>query len=84
MLCELDGPSTLPRISWVGKTLSFIALFYAKEQCVSQYEFFFKGEDPFSYGYGGTAKISQNCEFKDYGVPFQTNDVVGVYLVSIK
>lgn len=38
------------------------------------------GEDPFSYGYGGTAKISQNCEFKDYGVPFQLNDVVGVYL----
>ncbi|XP_046446936.1 heterogeneous nuclear ribonucleoprotein U-like protein 1 [Daphnia pulex] len=38
------------------------------------------GEDPFSYGYGGTAKISQNCEFKDYGVPFKLNDVVGVYL----
>ncbi|KAI9565446.1 hypothetical protein GHT06_009238 [Daphnia sinensis] len=38
------------------------------------------GEDPFSYGYGGTGKISQNCEFKDYGVPFQLNDVVGVYL----
>lgn len=41
------------------------------------------GEDPFSYGYGGTGKFSQNCEFKDYGVPFQLNDVVGVYLVSL-
>lgn len=39
------------------------------------------GEVPFSYGYGGTAKISQNLEFSDYGVPFQLNDVVGVYMV---
>jgi len=35
-----------------------------------------------SYGYGGTGKISQNSEFKDYGVPFQLNDVVGVSLVG--
>ena len=45
------------------------------------YSFVATGEDPFSYGYGGTAKISQNNEFKDYGVPFQLNDVVGAYLV---
>ncbi|EFX82953.1 hypothetical protein DAPPUDRAFT_30537, partial [Daphnia pulex] len=38
------------------------------------------GEDPFSYGYEGSAKISEDCEFKDYGVPFKLNDVVGVYL----
>lgn len=34
-----------------------------------------------SFGYGGTGKISQNCEFKEYGVAFKLNDVVGVYLV---
>ena len=39
------------------------------------------GEEPFSYGYGGTGKISQSLEFTDYGVPFQLNDVVGVYMV---
>ncbi len=40
------------------------------------------GEEPLSYGYGGTAKISVNCQFKDYGVAFSVGDVVGCFLVS--
>ncbi len=43
----------------------------------------FVGEEPLSCGYGGTGKISQNMEFTDYGVPFQLNDVVGVYMVHV-
>ncbi|XP_064490069.1 heterogeneous nuclear ribonucleoprotein U-like protein 1 [Ornithodoros turicata] len=34
------------------------------------------GEEPFSYGYGGTGKISENCKFKDYGKPFEKGDVI--------
>lgn len=41
------------------------------------------GEEPLSYGYGGTGKISTNCQFKDYGKPFLINDVIGCYLVSL-
>ncbi|KAG8231801.1 hypothetical protein J437_LFUL012077 [Ladona fulva] len=38
------------------------------------------GEEPLSYGYGGTGKASTNCQFKDYGKPFGLNDVVTAYL----
>lgn len=38
------------------------------------------GEEPLSYGFGGTGKISTNCKFSDYGKPFIVNDVVGCYL----
>ncbi|KAI5608398.1 heterogeneous nuclear ribonucleoprotein U-like protein 1 isoform X1 [Silurus asotus] len=38
------------------------------------------GEEPFSYGYGGTGKKSSNCKFEDYGEKFGENDVIGCYL----
>lgn len=38
------------------------------------------GEVPLSYGYGGTGKISTNCNFKNYGKPFVVGDVVTAYL----
>lgn len=34
------------------------------------------GEDPLSYGYGGTGKISTNCQFKDFGPPFMAGDSI--------
>ncbi|NWI51144.1 HNRL1 protein, partial [Calyptomena viridis] len=34
------------------------------------------GEEPFSYGYGGTGKKSTNCKFENYGEPFAENDVI--------
>ncbi|XP_069063636.1 heterogeneous nuclear ribonucleoprotein U-like protein 1 [Pleurodeles waltl] len=38
------------------------------------------GEEPFSYGYGGTGKKSQNSKFENYGEPFAEHDVIGCYL----
>ncbi|CAG0879938.1 unnamed protein product [Cyprideis torosa] len=38
------------------------------------------GEEPLSYGYGGTGKASENCKFKNYGIPFAVGDTVGAYL----
>ncbi|KAK3508762.1 hypothetical protein QTP70_004239 [Hemibagrus guttatus] len=38
------------------------------------------GEEPFSYGYGGTGKKSSSCKFEDYGEKFGENDVIGCYL----
>lgn len=38
------------------------------------------GEVVNSYGYGGTAKASENCKFKDYGEPFGKDDVVTSYV----
>lgn len=40
------------------------------------------GEEPFSYGYGGTGKKSSDCKFADYGEKFGENDVIGCYIVS--
>lgn len=40
------------------------------------------GEEPFSYGYGGTGKKSSNCKFEDYGQKFGENDIIGCYIVS--
>ncbi|XP_077531470.1 heterogeneous nuclear ribonucleoprotein U-like protein 1 isoform X3 [Haemaphysalis longicornis] len=34
------------------------------------------GEEPLSYGFGGTGKISVDCKFKDYGEPFAEGDVI--------
>ncbi|CAN7994225.1 unnamed protein product [Ixodes pacificus] len=34
------------------------------------------GEEPLSYGYGGTGKISVDCKFKDYGESFGEGDVI--------
>ncbi|XP_041947217.1 heterogeneous nuclear ribonucleoprotein U-like protein 1 isoform X2 [Alosa sapidissima] len=38
------------------------------------------GEEPFSFGYGGTGKKSLNCKFEDYGEKFGENDVIGCYM----
>ncbi|CAH1261466.1 HNRNPU [Branchiostoma lanceolatum] len=38
------------------------------------------GEEPFSYGYGGTAKSSTACKFNDYGEKFGAGDVMGCYV----
>ena len=40
------------------------------------------GEDPLSFGYGGTGKKSVNCRFEDYGRPFGAGDVIASYLVG--
>ncbi len=39
------------------------------------------GEEPFSFGYGGTGKKSSNCKFEDYGEKFSENDIIGCYIV---
>ncbi|XP_050722479.1 heterogeneous nuclear ribonucleoprotein U-like protein 1 isoform X2 [Eriocheir sinensis] len=38
------------------------------------------GEDPFSYGYGGTAKASTDLKFKSYGKTFGKGDILGCFL----
>ena len=39
------------------------------------------GEEPLSFGYGGTGKASVACKFRDYGIRFGApGDVVGCYL----
>ncbi|XP_043975991.1 heterogeneous nuclear ribonucleoprotein U-like protein 1 isoform X1 [Gambusia affinis] len=38
------------------------------------------GEEPFSFGYGGTGKKSSDCKFADYGEKFGENDVIGCYV----
>ena len=38
------------------------------------------GEEKYSFGYGGTAKASTECDFKDYGEKFTEGDVIGAYL----
>ncbi|NWR62868.1 HNRL1 protein, partial [Bucorvus abyssinicus] len=40
------------------------------------------GEEPFSYGYGGTGRKSTNCKFEAYGEPFAENDVIGCLVVG--
>ena len=42
----------------------------------------FIGEEPYSYGYGGTGKSSVDCMFSDFGKKFGKSDVIGAYLVS--
>uniref|UniRef100_A0A2I4CKU7 Heterogeneous nuclear ribonucleoprotein U-like protein 1 n=1 Tax=Austrofundulus limnaeus TaxID=52670 RepID=A0A2I4CKU7_AUSLI len=38
------------------------------------------GEEPFSFGYGGTGKKSSDCKFSDFGEKFGENDVIGCYI----
>ncbi|KAM4641088.1 heterogeneous nuclear ribonucleoprotein U-like protein 1 [Discoglossus pictus] len=38
------------------------------------------GEEPYSYGYGGTGRKSTNSKFEIYGEPFGENDVIGCFL----
>ncbi|XP_077468165.1 heterogeneous nuclear ribonucleoprotein U-like protein 1 isoform X2 [Stigmatopora argus] len=38
------------------------------------------GEEPFSFGFGGTGKKSSDCKFADYGEKFGENDVIGCYI----
>ncbi|XP_041431249.1 heterogeneous nuclear ribonucleoprotein U-like protein 1 isoform X2 [Xenopus laevis] len=38
------------------------------------------GEEPFSYGYGGTGKKSTNSRFENYGEVFAEHDVIGCYI----
>lgn len=38
------------------------------------------GTDPFGYGYGGTAKKSNNKQFDSYGELYGKGDVIGCYL----
>lgn len=38
------------------------------------------GEEPHSYGYGGTGKFSVNCKFQNYGDQFGQGDIVGALL----
>lgn len=44
--------------------------------------FFPSGEEPFSYGYGGTGKKSTSSRFENYGDKFAENDVIGCFAVS--
>lgn len=37
------------------------------------------GEEPFSYGYGGTGKKSTSSRFENYGDKFAENDVIGCF-----
>lgn len=38
------------------------------------------GEEPMSWGYGGTGKMSTNCQFRDYGVSFMEGDTITCFL----
>lgn len=38
------------------------------------------GEEPWSFGYGGTGKFSTNNRFTNYGVQFEEGDVIGAML----
>lgn len=38
------------------------------------------GEEPLTYGFGGTGKISTGNKFSDYGEAFGKDDVIGCYL----
>ncbi|VDI10442.1 heterogeneous nuclear ribonucleoprotein U-like protein 1 [Mytilus galloprovincialis] len=38
------------------------------------------GEEPYSYGYGGTGKFSKNCKFSNYGEQYGEGDVIGALL----
>ena len=37
------------------------------------------GEEPFSYGYGGSGKKSTNSRFENYGDKFAENGVIGCF-----
>lgn len=39
------------------------------------------GEEPLSFGYGGTGKFSVDRNFTDYGESFHEGDVIGCFIV---
>ena len=39
------------------------------------------GEEPYSWGYGGTGTKSVNCKFTKYGLTFGVGDVIGCFSV---
>ncbi|DAA28709.1 TPA: heterogeneous nuclear ribonucleoprotein U-like 1-like [Bos taurus] len=41
------------------------------------------GEEPFSYGYGGSGKKSTNGRFENYGDKFAENDVIGCFILGL-
>lgn len=95
MWSELDGQSTTVALSLVGGAITVWhkAGLNAKENMVQVESCVFKkkflspppwsvGEEPFSFGYGGTGKKSENCKFADFGERFGENDVIGCYIVS--
>lgn len=49
----------------------------------TEFSFNVKGEEPFSFGYGGTGKKSVDCKFDNFGEKFGENDVIGCYIVSL-
>lgn len=67
---------------FVGK-MSLGAFDVFKESVKLNIVFSFPGEVPFSYGYGGTGKKSQNCKFEDFGEKFGENDVLGCFIVRM-
>ncbi|KPP74143.1 heterogeneous nuclear ribonucleoprotein U-like protein 1-like [Scleropages formosus] len=48
---------------------------WSLDSCMTQL-----GEEPFSFGYGGTGKKSCNLKFEDYAERFGENDVIGCYI----
>ena len=42
--------------------------------------FLITGEEPNSYGFGGTGKFSDNCKFRNYGERYGVGDVIGCLL----
>lgn len=73
---------------WKNITLG-CKLDFAARECGGEDDLFFVclssvGEEPFSFGYGGTGKKSENCKFADFGERFGENDVIGCYIVSAR
>lgn len=52
-----------------------------KQGCYVKHYDVVSGEEELSYGYGGTAKASTECKFRDYGEKFGAGDVITAYLV---
>lgn len=89
MWLELDGHSTTAALSLVSGAITIWHVWHVhiKESCGQKWEqcvclWLVVGEEPFSFGYGGTGKKSENCKFADFGEKFGENDVIGCYIVS--
>lgn len=89
MWSELDGHLTTAALSLVSGEISIWHEWQnpTKESCGQKWKqcvclWLVVGEEPFSFGYGGTGKKSENCKFADFGEKFGENDVIGCYIVS--